>query len=263
MAAGDSGSVNVDDPRHDCCADGTGWLECADIHAPARLCRLPDGRPSLVIGAVEEYAAFNHRQGDNPENDRGDCGVVSCADVLSQFGVGLTEADLVGHATRCRELHLVAGRPDQSGWTLPAEQVAMLHDYGVPAHAAQDQSLGDLALAVQRDCGVIATVNAGVLWSDAAALGDGQGNHVVTVTGIAREPYDGALQGFFINDSGNGQSGQFISAHLMTTAFVRTGGFCVITDVVHAAPSPDQDARRQPGTEARAAATSGCWSSSP
>jgi hypothetical protein len=53
------------------------------------------------------------------------------------------------------------------------------------------------------------------------------------MTGVARDPYDGALQGFYINDSGTGQSAQFISAHLMTTAFVRTGGFCVITDFAH------------------------------
>jgi hypothetical protein len=53
------------------------------------------------------------------------------------------------------------------------------------------------------------------------------------MSGVARDPYDGALQGFYINDSGTGQSAQFISAHLMTTAFVRTGGFCVITDFAH------------------------------
>jgi hypothetical protein len=38
-----------------------------------------------------------------------------------------------------------------------------------------------------------------------------------------------------INDSGTGQSGQFVSAHLMTTAFERTGGFCVVTE---SAPTP-------------------------
>jgi hypothetical protein len=44
---------------------------------------------------------------------------------------------------------------------------------------------------------------------------------------------DGALQGFYINDSGSGRTGQFVSAHLMTTAFEHTGGFCVATDAAH------------------------------
>jgi hypothetical protein len=65
-------------------------------------------------------------------------------------------------------------------------------------------------------------------------LGHGQANHAITVTGIARDPLDGALQGFYVNDSGNGQSGQFVSAHLMTTAFERTGGFCVVTGAASA-----------------------------
>ena len=195
--------------------------------------QLPDGQQSLTIGDVRGYAAFNHLQGDNDDGDRGDCGVVCCTDVLNQFGVQLREEDVVRHATSCRELHLVAGRPDQSGWTLPAEQAAILGDYGVPARAARDQTVEQLALPVQQGHGVIAMVNAGVLWSDPHVLGHGQANHAVTVTGIARDPLDGALQGFHINDSGNGQSGQFVSAHLMTTAFERTGGFCVVTDAAH------------------------------
>ena len=214
-------------------ADGTGWLRDAVITAPAQLGQLPDGRASLVIGDVHGYAALNHRQGDNPEHDGGDCGIVSCAEVLNQFGIGLTEADVVAHATQCRELHVVAGHPEESGWTLPADQVAILADYGISAYWAGDQSAEQLADAVQGGHGVIAAVNAGVLWCDPSVLGHGQANHVVTITGVARDPYDGALQGFYINDSGNGQSAQFISTHLMTTAFVRTGGFCVITDVTH------------------------------
>lgn len=210
--------------------DDTGWLRDAAITVPVEPVQLPDGRRGLMIGQVRGYAAFNHLQGDNPYHDRGDCGVVCCADVLNQFGVLLTEADAVGHATRCHELHVVPGRPDQSGWTLPAEQARILSDYGVPAHAEDGQPIERLAVAVQRGHGVIAMVNAGVLWSDPRVLGHGQANHAVTITGIARDAYDGALQGFYINDSGNGQSAQFVSAHLMTTAFEHEGGFCVLTD---------------------------------
>ncbi|HXW46293.1 MAG TPA: C39 family peptidase [Streptosporangiaceae bacterium] len=227
--------MDVDGLPRDSGLDGTGWLRDAAISVPVRLDCLPDGRQSLMIGRALDYAAFNHPQGDNPEHDHGDCGVVCCAEVLSQFGVQLTEADVVRHASRRRELHVVAGRPDESGWTLPEDLIAILHDYGVPAHAEQGLSTDQLAAAVQRGCGVIAAVNAGVLWSDPRSLGHGDANHAVTVNGVAREPYDGALQGVYINDSATGRSAQFVSAHLMVTAFARTGGFCVVTDIVHVA----------------------------
>jgi hypothetical protein len=210
--------------------DTTGWLRDVAVAVPVQPGRLPDGRPSLIIGDVRGAAAFNHLQGDNPEHDRGDCGIVSCAEVLNQFGVRLTEADTFVHAARCHELHAVPGRPDQSGWTRPAEQAAIMTDYGVPSHAEEAQPVERLALAVQRGHGVIAMVNAGVLWSSPTVLGHGQANHAVTITGIACDRYDRALLGFYINDSGTGQSGQFVSTHLMTTAFEHEGGFCVVTD---------------------------------
>jgi hypothetical protein len=222
----DSGVLAADSSEE----DSTGWLRDATMAVPVNAGRLPDGQPILTIGDVRDYAAFNHVQGDNPEHDCGDCGVVSCADVLNQFGLPLTEAEAVRHATRRQELHVVPGRPDQSGWTLPAEQAAILTDYGVPAHAEEAQPVERLALGVQLGHGVIAMVNAGVLWSDPGELGHGQANHAVTITGIARDRYDGALLGFYINDSGTGQSGQFVSAHLMRTAFEHEGGFCVVTD---------------------------------
>ena len=215
--------------------DTAGWLRDAAVAVPVQPGRLPDGQPILIMGDVRGCAAFNHLQGDNPEHDRGDCGIVSCADVLNQFGMPLTETDAFLHAARRHELHVVPGRPDQSGWTLPAEQAAILTDYGVPAHAEEAQPVERLALAVQHGHGVIAMVNAGVLWSDPQALGHGQANHAVTITGIARDPYDGALLGLYINDSGSGQSGQFVSAHQMTTAFEHEGGFCVVTDSARAA----------------------------
>ena len=210
--------------------DTPDWLRHAAVGVPVQPGRLPDGRPCLTIGNVLGYAAFNHLQGDNPEHDCGDCGVVSCADVLNQFGVRLTEAVAFLHALSRHELHVVPGRPDQSGWTLPAEQAAILTDYGVPAHPEEAQPVERLALAVQLGHGVIAMVNAGVLWSDPRGLGHGQANHAITITGIARDRYDGALLGFYINDSGTGESGRYVSAHLLTTAFEHEGGFCVVTD---------------------------------
>ena len=184
----------------------------------------------MIIGAVRACIAFNHVQGANFERFRADCGVVCCVDVLDQFGIYQSEAEVVRHALARGELHIQAGRPDESGWTYPVEQAKILCDYGVPAHADQARSIDWLAGAVQLGHGVIIGINAGVLWCNPRNLGTGAANHAVTVTGIARDVPDGALLGFFVNDSGTGQSAQFVSFHLMTTAFLRTGGYCVITD---------------------------------
>jgi hypothetical protein len=198
--------------------------------------RLPDGRQSVIIGAVRASMAYNHVQGENAEHFRGDCGIVCCVDVLDQFGVYSSEADVVRHALACGELHIELESPDESGWTYPGEQARILCDYGVPAHPDQARSIEWLAGAVELGHGVIIGINAGMLWSNPRNLGTGEANHAVTVTGTARDVVDGALLGFFINDSGTGKSGQFLSCQLMTAAFLRTGGYCVITDYSYCQP---------------------------
>jgi hypothetical protein len=60
-------------------ADSTGWLAAAGIAVPVSHGRLPDGSPTVVIGDVRGWAAVNHRQGDNPDHDGGDCGMVARA----------------------------------------------------------------------------------------------------------------------------------------------------------------------------------------
>ena len=47
-------------------------------------------------------------------------------------------------------------------------------------------------------------VNAGKLWDDGAYLDNGGVNHVVTVTGVACDAATGAINGFYIADSGRG-----------------------------------------------------------
>jgi hypothetical protein len=108
--------------------------------------------------------------------------------VEHEFGVPPTEADAFLHATRRHELHPVPGRHDQSGWTLPAEQAAILTDYGIPAHATADQPVEPLALAVQVGHGVIAMVNAGVLWSDLMTTAFEYEGGICGVTDCAHAP---------------------------------------------------------------------------
>lgn len=210
-------------------------LQTPDIAAdvPASLGVLPDGRETVVIGDVSKFADLNHQQGDNPYGFKEDCGLCSCGDVLDQFGVNVTEADVVDHAVKNHECNIIQDDPTGSGGTTVSDQVRVLNDYGVPAHAEQQQSLDDLAGDVERGSGVIIEANAGSLWDDASYFEHGQTNHAVAVTGVARDPNTGEIEGFYINDSGNGQAAKFVDASTMTNAWVDTGGTCVVTDVVH------------------------------
>jgi Peptidase_C39 like family len=199
---------------------------------PASLNMLSDGHPTVVIGDVSGYVDFNHPQGDNPYGFQSTCGLCSCGDILDQFGVNVTEADIVDHAVQNHECN-ITNDPEQSGGTSPENQVQILNDYGVPAHMEQSQSLEDLATDVEQGHGVIIEANAGYLWNQPQYLENGQSNHAVIVTGVARDPNTGEIQGFYVNDSGDGQAAKFIDANTMTNAWVNTGGTAVVTDVAH------------------------------
>jgi hypothetical protein len=201
------------------------------IDVPYQLDVLPDGREALVIGDVEELAEFNHLQGDNPYGFLGTCGLCSCQDVLCQFGITVSEADVVRHAVENGQCN-ISDDPAECGGTTAVNRLEILADYGVPAHLEMGGSLEGLALDLEEGRGVIIGANAGVLWNDPAYYEFGQSNHAVTVTGVARDPETSEIQGFFINDSGTGESAHFIDSSVMTQAWLGAGGVSVVTDVV-------------------------------
>jgi Peptidase_C39 like family len=212
------------------------WMSDLGIDVPQQLDMFSDGEPTVTIGNVGEYAAFNHQQGDNPYGITEDCGLVSSQDVLNQFGVPVTESDVVTHALQNGECQYEPNDIPDSGGTSAEQQAQILSDYGVPAHADSGQSMEQLAGEVEQGHGVIASVNAGVLWGQPQYVEGGGDNHAVTVTGVARDPDTGAIQGFYINDSGTGKSAEFIPAATMEKAWQDTGGVSVVTDSVHVVP---------------------------
>lgn len=238
------GSSPGDLPPADLPPEVPAWMHSFGVDVPAQLDVLGDGTPSVTIGDVAEYAEFNHRQGDNPYGIQQDCGLVSCQDVLNQFGVPVNETDVITHAVESGECQFTPGDITGSGGTTVGDQARILTDYGVPAHAETGHSLEQLAASVEQGHGVIVEANAGVLWDDANYVEGGQANHAVTVTGVARDPVTGAVQGFYINDSGTGQSGEFVSAQTMTGAWQDTGGQCVVTDAVHVPPQAATEGAR-------------------
>jgi Peptidase_C39 like family len=206
------------------------------MEVPVQLEHLPDGRESVVAGDPERCKDFNHHQGANDLGFMEDCGLVSCSDILLQFGVEVTENDVVHHAVENGECDVQEAEPKMDGGTTADNQAKVLSDYGIPAHAQQAESVEDLAGFVEQGHGVIAEVNAGVLWNDPNSLGAGYANHAIVITGVARDPQTGAIQGFYINDSGTGDSARFVDVETMKAAWNApngsTPGMCVVTDVV-------------------------------
>jgi Peptidase_C39 like family len=197
---------------------------------------LPDGRVTLVVGDPVGCKRFNHRQGDNYLDFENDCGLVACEDILRQFGYRVGENDVVRHAVDEGECDVVSDSPQESGGTSVGQKVKILADYGVEAEAEAGLSLEDLASAVEHGYGVIASVNAGYLWNKSDCIGTGAHNHAITITGVARDPRTHQIQGFFINDSGTGESGEFVTAETMERAWLLRGlGVCIVTE--HTVPS--------------------------
>jgi hypothetical protein len=203
-----------------------------DIALPRYEGILPTGDATVVSGNPEALADFNHKQGLNPYLFENDCGLVSAQDVLNQFDIDVTEADVVKHAVEHGECHVNLLDLSGSGGTSPESLAALLDEYGVSAHVETGCSLEDLAAARETGHCAIAAVNAGELWQDPIAYEDGSANHAIVVTAVARDPQTGDIQGFYINDSGTGDSGRFVDTATMQAAFTDAGGRTVITDRV-------------------------------
>jgi hypothetical protein len=226
--------VSLEDPLES-------WLDARDEvpHLPPELSTdvpyhldvLPDGRETVVIGDVETFSEYCHHQGDNSFGFRGTCGLCSCEGIMRQFGIEVTEADVVAYAI-AHGLCSMEGSSDKRGGTSVLEQARILSDFGVPAHYETARSLEDLAAALEHGRGVIVGLDCGVLWDDANYY-DGRANHAVTPIGVARDPETGQIQGFYINDTGTGESGRFVDAATMDEGWVKMGGTCVVTDRVH------------------------------
>jgi hypothetical protein len=73
-------------------------------------------------------------------------------------------------------------------------------------------------------------VDAGVIWDNPSYSNWlGLPNHAITVTGVARDPMTGDVQGFYINDSGTGKAAQFVDVSTMREGWEQAGGTQVVT----------------------------------
>jgi hypothetical protein len=189
----------------------------------------------LKYGDVDQFKDFNHHQGANPDF-QGTCGLVSCEDILKQFGqTDVTEEEIVEFAVE-NDLCDVSRDKYKSGGTSVFNQRDILQLHDIPAHVEVMNNFEGLASYVEQGRGVIIEVNAGVLWDEPSAYDFGNANHAICVTGYARNAETGNIEGFYINDSGRGyaaDSGRFVSCDTLQEAFLDAGGMSVVTDMVH------------------------------
>ena len=203
------------------------------VDVPYHVDVLPDGRETVVIGDIVTFSDYCHAQGENPWDFKGTCGLCSCEGILRQFGMEVTEADVVRYAKDHNLCTEVVGRPDLSGGTDVGRLARILSGFGVPASAENRGSLEGLAASLEHGRGVIVALDAGELWKDPLYLKKG---HAVTPIAVARDPKTWEIQGFYVNDTGRGRSGEagkFVDADTMRQAWQPMGRQFVVTDLVH------------------------------
>lgn len=172
---------------------------------------LPDGELVIQLGDVDSSKQYFHKQGDNDLGFQGDCGLASCGDIANQFGVGVSENDVVHYAV---EHHLcsASGSPQQEGATTLSDMVNVLDGIGVPAHLETKNTLEGVGRELEDGHSVIIGVNAGELWNNPKFDAAGGYNHAVSLTGIALDPSSGEVKGVWIDDSGTGAYKEYVPA---------------------------------------------------
>ncbi|MBF2048672.1 MAG: C39 family peptidase [Elainella sp. C42_A2020_010] len=202
----------------------TGEMINATLDLPApRQEMLSDGSQAVVSGDPASWEGVVHRQGDNSQGYLNTCGVVSCEQIIKRFGIDVTESQLLDYA-------ITQGYCDVSGqgYVSLADQVGILHDYGVPCHTDHNGTLESLADDIENGCAVALAVNSASLYGYAGWEGT---DHMIVPTGVARDSQSGEIKGFFYNDSLTGESA-YVTAELLQSAWVEQGGDSIVTEGV-------------------------------
>ncbi|MDD5384419.1 MAG: calcium-binding protein [Gallionella sp.] len=163
---------------------------------------LVDGAAILVYGYPKRNE-LDYMQGNAVPDYQGTCALTAIANLLTQSDRPTTEANVVQVAIDNNWAVTNPSLPPyQRGGSNYVGQQAILDSYGVRNSLLAGYNEQGVANLVRSGRGVIIGLNAGLLWDDAAYMGDGAVNHVVTITGAAYRENDGTLAGFYIADSG-------------------------------------------------------------
>ncbi len=193
------------------------------------------GHEFEVSGDPEGCRHFAHHQGENSLHFEGTCGLCSVQDIANQYGLPITEDEMVQFAA-AHHLCETHGAAEDCGGTTLETQTQLLADMGIMAMPHKSMSVEELASTFEKGHKVIIEVNAGVLFQGvlpedvcARAVGSNpsEANHAIVVTGIVRDPQTGEVVGIYINDTGAPLPAQFISVDHLQQGWVNAGGTAV------------------------------------
>lgn len=202
----------------------------------------PNADIPAVVVTGDPYGTgknLDHSQGDNPYHAKGNCGLVSVTNLLKMSGMDVTEDDVTKYALDnklCSDP--LFGRDGSRGGTVAEQRLEVLKHFGVEAKSFDGLSTDKIAEAVESGRGVLMAVNAGYLWNEPAYVKDAMGgvrtNHCITITATARDPVTGKVDGFYICDSGRGETNdasRFVSINDINKCYTNMPGASVqITD---------------------------------
>lgn len=165
---------------------------------------MADGVNILVYGYPKAFE-LDYMQGNAVAGYKGTCALTSIANLATQANQALSEAQVVQTAINNNWCVTNASTTDyQRGGSNYVQQQALLNTYGIKNGIIMGYNEQAIANLIKGGRGVIIGLNAGKLWGDSAYLDNGGVNHVVTVTGVACDATTGAINGFYIADSGRG-----------------------------------------------------------
>ncbi|WP_233149369.1 calcium-binding protein [Herbaspirillum camelliae] len=191
-------------------------LKPASTDKPAAATTMPaqrdkiDGKDVLVYGNPKSYQDLDYCQGDAVPGYMGTCSETSIANLLMIAGRDVTEKDVVQRAINNGWCDTVSSDPGRRGGTVSGLQRLLLESYGMPVEAITDYDPNKLAALIKEGRGVLMGVNGYALWGadlDKKLLELINVNHMINLTGAVYAADTGALQGFYIVDSGRGRSG--------------------------------------------------------
>lgn len=189
---------------------------------------IPNCETAIVYGEPYKRSELvDSMQGDNPYNARGNCGLVSIANILRISGKEVSETDVTGYAIEkgyC-QYDRFGDECDNGGTTFEGRQ-KIFADYGIQTEIcmeSQGYSIENIADAVENGKGVIVGVNADILWNkdlgSPTFAGMPVANHIVTVTGVARDASTGEVAGLYICDSGHNDACRYLTADEFNAAY--------------------------------------------
>ena len=165
---------------------------------------IADGTNILVYGYPKAYE-LDYMQGNAVAGYKGTCALTSIANLATQANQALSEAQVVQTAISNNWCVTSSTATDyQRGGSNFVQQQALLNTYGINNGLIMGYNEQAIANLIKGGRGVIIGLNAGKLWGDSNYLDNGGVNHVVTVTGVACDAATGAINGFYIADSGRG-----------------------------------------------------------